>query len=281
MGALRRVLVGVVFSVFAGNLAGQTPAFEAASIKLNPGCNGNELPTITPRRLVLKCISIRGQIRRWSAERTRRVEILGGPAWLDKDRYDITAVTAENTSAEQMMGPMMRQLLEERFQLQAHKDQKVTPVFRMTVAASGLKIKASKTECVSLKLGELPTLSDGEKYCGYGASNIQGSLMIQDRHGLTIPEFISTINFYAGRPIVDGTGLTGRFDFHMEFVRERNGGGPVLLNGEATLMPNDAADPTGPSIFTALRDQAGLVLTPDKIPLEVIVVDRAEKPSGN
>jgi uncharacterized protein (TIGR03435 family) len=84
-------------------------------------------------------------------------------------------------------------------------------------------------------------------------------------------------------PVVDQTELTGRFDIHIEFVPEYYPAGPITLNGVVTPdLPAPAIDPTaGPSIFTALEKQLGLKLSPGRAPLDVIVVDHAEKPSVN
>lgn len=81
---------------------------------------------------------------------------------------------------------------------------------------------------------------------------------------------------------MDQTGLTQRFDVHIEYVPDRHTTGPVTLNGVMTDLPAAAADPTaGPSIFSALEKQLGLKLTPGKAPLDVLIVDRAEKPTAN
>jgi uncharacterized protein (TIGR03435 family) len=84
---------------------------------------------------------------------------------------------------------------------------------------------------------------------------------------------------YTDRPVVDKTGLTGRWDIRLEFTREVGLAAPAYLNGEPA--PSVAADPNGPSLFTALREQLGLKLVPAKAPIEVIVIDHAEHPAAN
>ncbi len=109
-----------------------------------------------------------------------------------------------------------------------------------------------------------------------------GAIRITDWYGVTMEEFAyRMISRYVDRPVIDKTGLTGPFDLHLEFVPDRAlSAGPIRLNGVVSpdLSPADAA---GPSIFTALQEQLGLRLSPDKSPLDVIVVDHAEKPSPN
>jgi uncharacterized protein (TIGR03435 family) len=126
----------------------------------------------------------------------------------------------------------------------------------------------------------------GEKmpnYCGMGRARSSGSLMVADWYGVSMAELAGRLlSFEADLPVVDQTGLTQRFDVHIEYVPDRHITGPVTLNGVVTDRPAAAADPTaGPSIFSALEKQLGLKLTPGKAPLDVIIVDHAEKPTAN
>jgi len=83
---------------------------------------------------------------------------------------------------------------------------------------------------------------------------------------------------YVDRPVVDKTGLTGRFDLHFEFAPPRPEV-PVMLNGQMVTLP--PAEDSGPTIFTVLQKQLGLKLAPGKAPIDVIVVDSIERPSEN
>jgi uncharacterized protein (TIGR03435 family) len=84
------------------------------------------------------------------------------------------------------------------------------------------------------------------------------------------------------RPVVDKTGLTGVFDIHLEFVRDNAMSGPIRLNWvDAPAEPAPSVDAGGPSIFTAVQEQLGLKLSPDKGPVEVLVIDHVGKPSEN
>jgi uncharacterized protein (TIGR03435 family) len=90
------------------------------------------------------------------------------------------------------------------------------------------------------------------------------------------------LSTYVDRPVIDKTGLAGRFDAHLEFAPDIPAPGTVLLNGaQVPDLPAPPIDPAGPSIFTALEEQLGLKLTRAKDPLEVIVIDHAERPSAN
>ncbi len=105
-------------------------------------------------------------------------------------------------------------------------------------------------------------------YCGRMTTG-GGATRTADGFGTTLTEFTNRI--FRGtldRPVIDRTGLTGMFDIHLEYVREIG----------ADALP---ADTGGVSIFTALQEQLGLKLTPDKGPVEVFVIDHVERPSDN
>ncbi len=114
---------------------------------------------------------------------------------------------------------------------------------------------------------------------------MSGDVMSADWDGVTMAELAGRmLPAYVDRPVVDRTGLTGRFNVHLEFVPPRPVG-PIFLNGQEMPAPAPGAEapaePSGPSIFTALQKQLGLKLSPGKDPLDVIVVDRVERPSEN
>ena len=111
-----------------------------------------------------------------------------------------------------------------------------------------------------------------------------GSTMVTDWYGVSMPELAMMIQGVArlDRPVIDKTGNTGRFDFHLEFVRESTSSGIRTLNGiPVPDMPTSSTDEAGLSVFSALKQQLGLKLSPANARLEVIVVDSAAKPSRN
>ena len=89
----------------------------------------------------------------------------------------------------------------------------------------------------------------------------------------TVDEFSKALGFVLARPIINKSGITGLFDFHLEYAIDETTGGP------ARATPSD--EPAGPSIFTAIQEQLGLKLDSDKGPGERLVIDRVERPSGN
>ena len=276
----------------------QRPAFEVASVKLNSNCGGGGIPGGTsPGRLNTTCATLRGLIRMaygafaGGSVRPRVAEVLGGPGWLDSDRYEISAKAEGDPPRAQMMGPMLQTLLEDRFKVRVHTELRDTPVYALTVAKGDPKLRPSKGgSCAPMDLTNLPgrVARPGEpipKYCGTPYAHGYGLNMTSDGYGMTMAEFAGRmLSGFLDRPIVDKTGLTGSYDIHLEFVRGDGPSGMALLNGvysPDSLAGTSGADTSGPSIFTAVREQLGLKLVPDKSPLEVIVVDNAERPSAN
>ena len=271
-------------------------AFEVASVKLNKNCDSvGGSPSITPGRLNFPCFPLRALIRIAYGDlfvgatlNSRRMEALGGPGWLDTDRYSLSAKAEGKASTAEMMGIMLRTLLEDRFKVKVHKESRETPVYILTVAKSNSNLQPSKEgSCTPIDVNNLAAMvpRPGEprpKYCGGGRARMgEDGVMISDWYGVTMDEFAGRmLSSHVDRPVIDKTGLTGRFDVHVEFVSDYAMSGPITLNG-VPLSQAPLADQTGPSIFTALQAQLGLKLSPAKSPVEVVVVDGAEKPSEN
>jgi uncharacterized protein (TIGR03435 family) len=218
----------------------------------------------------------------------RRMDVQGGPGWLDADRYDVLA-KSEGNDAALSVTPMLQTLLEDRFKVKVHKGVRNFPVYILTVANGGIKLQPTKEGgCTPIDLNNLqpPMLpKPGEpmpRYCGLGGRRTSnGSLTVEDWYGVTMSELASRMLLGdVDLPVVDNTALAERFDVHIEFVREYHMSGPVALNGVDVPMP-PVGDSSGPSIFSALEKQLGLKLSPGNAPLDVVIVDHAEKPSEN
>jgi uncharacterized protein (TIGR03435 family) len=171
-----------------------------------------------------------------------------GPDWIKSNQfiYDIDAKGAPGSSREQLQ-TMMRALLQDRFKLVAHRDQKEMSHFALVLAKGGSKMKPMK---------EIP---EGAPHMTFGGrfNTIQ-----------TMPTLAYLLSrFETGRPIIDQTGLSGLYEVKLEWALAQ------LQNADA---------PPGPSLFTALEDQLGLKLESRKGPVEILVVDSAEKvPTAN
>jgi uncharacterized protein (TIGR03435 family) len=262
------------------------PSFEVASIKPSPkNCTGpGPGAGPTPGRIELPCVSVRLLIRAaygllsGGQLAARYVEVLGGPAWLDSDRYTITAKAEGPAKPVEMLGPMLQTLLEDRFQLKLHREPREHAVYVLTVAKGGPKLRPAKeSKCPAVDLNDFSAWRDqGSTPCGMPRMSRKQGLTVVEFAAATMQEFASRAIFL-DRPVVDKTGLAGRYDIHLEFAREFPAGS-MRRNGMEQPNPGPAESP-GPTVFTALREQLGLKLAADKAPVDVIVIDSVQRPT--
>lgn len=193
----------------------------------------------------------------------------GGPAWLDKARFDIEAkydVSQYPSLTREQRQAMLQQLLSDRFKLVVHHKSKEFPLYALVVAKGGPKVEQTKQDDLrkSPVLGVMCMIKGG----GRGAIEIQGCTMRQ---------FASSLGGYGrsdlGRKVVDQTGLTGYYTIALHWA-------PVDTTNPSTTELS-APEPNGPSVFTAVKEQLGLELKPIKGALDTIVIDQAEMPSEN
>ncbi len=292
----RRVLAVAAAVIGAGVLQGQTPKWEVVSIRPTKECGGpgpgaaamkdgkksgpadGALPRPSPGRLNM-CTTIANLIpqayvyqasgKRSSGVLMVTVPIEGAPGWVNSF-YQINAKAEGTPIWEMMMGPMMRALLEDRFKLKIRRESREVPAYALTVAKGGSKLQAVKGTCATADCG--PT----------GASR-KGANMSWGFIG-TAEDFSKLLVSWLDRPVVDKTGLTGLFNFHLEFTPDETSPGFLarmqqLPDGGTGAAP---ADPTGgTSLFTAMQEQLGLKLEGTKAPREILVIERVERPSEN
>ncbi len=203
----------------------------------------------------------------------------GGPAWAYSSRYSIEAKADGTPGAELMQGPMLRAILEERFQLKTHREVEEVPMYALTVAKGGLKMKPLEAGCTQYVIGmpySDPTLApDGKPWCA-NRSRDNGLSRVIESAGQDLNGLARMLSQTLDRHVVDKTGITGLFSFHLEFAKDENtrGRGGVPAASAASDIS------AGPSVFTAL-EQLGLKLLPDKGPHGVIVIDSVDRPSDN
>ena len=260
----------------------QTPQhvqFEVATIRLNRACvNGAGLEHLSLGRFGVECVSLRDYIRGAYGSygfgrnpNVRPPRVLGGPDWVDTDRYDIVAKAPAETGLDEMYGPMMRALLEDRFGLKIHSEIRELPVYALTAVRGGAKLTPSKPgSCVAIDVKSVLQAPPGPNFCGRFEMK-RGAVWIADAKGMTVSEIAARVFRDAvERPVIDRTSIAGLFDIHLEFSGLEN----------STSLSGDA-DNAAPSVFTAVQEQLGLKLSPDKGPVEVFVIDHVEKPSAN
>ena len=216
------------------------------------------------------------------------------PKWVATERYSIEARAAGNPTKDQMR-LMIQSLLADRFQLMSHFETKEVPVFALTLVKAGalgpkLRSHADAPACdPAAPLGAPPPARVARGDVAASPENFPpmcdsfavitrpgGALMLAGYRNATMEMLAASLAGIVGqgRPLIDKTGLNGRFDFTMEWAPETNSAPP---SGAATTPP----EPLGPTPLQALRDQLGLKLEPAKGTVSILVVDRVERPSEN
>jgi uncharacterized protein (TIGR03435 family) len=213
-------------------------------------------------------------------------QIVGGPGWINSERYDINARGEGSASPEMMQGPMLQALLEDRFKLKIHRESKEISVYELTVAKGGSKLQPFKegscTPNDSLVNPFPPPLAPGQPpYCRRSRRR-NGSNWTLDMQATSLDVFCKLLQL--DLLIVDKTGITGLFDFHFEYALD-DAIAPASLPAAGDLggAPGaTASDPaSAPSIFAVFQRQLGLKLERGKGPGESIVIDHVERPSAN
>lgn len=254
-------------AVFAGGMVfAQPPRFEVASIRpSDPDEHGSSILTDRAGDLTARNVPLRGIIL--LAYGLRTFQLSGGPGWINTDAYDITAkpesaVQAADASAapvtdqerktrNELWKERMRALLADRFGLLVHREMKDQPVYLLIVGKNGSKMKEVATP-------------HGEQGTRGGAGRSQGM-------AATMPMLANTLANATGRVVLDKTGLTGKYDYMLEWAPEVS----------AAESRDSAAVSSGPTIFTAVEEQLGLKLESAKEPVEMIVIDHVDRPSEN
>jgi uncharacterized protein (TIGR03435 family) len=195
------------------------------------------------------------------------------PSWADSERYTIEAKSQGNPGAGTMRGPMLQALLEDRFALKIRRETREGRVYLVTVAKGGPKLPPFQGGCAPISLAHPVPLPAGQNSCR-ASFQAKGANQMFDDPGFDMDSFALWITRAGGfdGPLLNKTGLTGYFHFHVEFLSNRKPGDPGFT-------PTD--DPPFPSIFTAMQQQLGLKVEAGKGPREFLVVDHLEKPSEN
>lgn len=239
------------------------PVFEVAAIRRNtsssPAGAGSRMQpggNYTATNLTLqRLIAIAYEV---PADR-----VLGGPDWVDDDRYDIAARADGNPGAPDV-APLVRTLLRDRFGLVVREEMREYPVYALVKArpdgSLGPRLWASESDCTGRRtLSGAPTDLSVRPVC-------RAPLIVEKDIGMFVGGDVpmsmlaQVLTFSAGRPVVDQTGESGRFDISLEWASRP-----------------DVGD--GVQIFTAVQEQLGLKLEPSTAPIPVLVIDRIEMPT--
>lgn len=237
------------------------PSFEVATIKPND-TDGSSLQALTfrGRNFITVNSSLADLIM--FAYSVQSKQILGAPDWIDKDRYDINATPdQEGTPSADQVRLMIRKLLADRFQLKFHQDKRELSAFVLTVGKDGSKLKQAQPNGNLHGIGVQPARS--------------GAMMFANN--APISAFTSFLqSLVLGRPVVDQTGLTGRYDLTVTFTPDNS-----LFNGHSPVPEPAEGVEAAPNLFDAIQQQLGLKLTAEKTQVDVLAIDHVEKPSAN
>jgi uncharacterized protein (TIGR03435 family) len=248
------VLVSFCATLFAQQAPGP-PAFEVASIKPSLEPPGSVVGIFESKgRMSAKNVTLKRCVR--GAYDVPEPQIIGGPKWVDQDRYYIEAKATVPAGDHELM-PMLRTLLADRFKLVLHREQRTIPGYRLVLGKGGLKAQASAPDRASAGHSQR------------GRIEAEGCSMSQ--LALKLAEVLQ-------QPVLDATGAVGKFDLKLEWTPDDMQAKPPSGDQRGGIAPESGA---GPSIFAALQEQLGLKLESGKVAAEVLVIDSAEKPSEN
>jgi uncharacterized protein (TIGR03435 family) len=237
------------------------PGVEVATIKPNDsGGTSMQVLTFRGRNLITVNSSLADLIM--FAYSVQMKQIIGAPDWIEKDRYDIDATPdVEGTPTAEQVRIMIRKLIADRFQLKFHHDKRELSAFVLTVGKDGAKLRPGQQNGTLHGIGMQP------------AAN--GSLLFVNN--APIPAFTSFLqSLVLERPVVDETGLTGKYDFTVTFTPDDS-----QFKGHPPFpKPADGVEPA-PGLFEAMQQQLGLKLTPEKTQVDALAIDHVEKPSAN
>ena len=252
----------------------KAPAFEVASIKENVSASDNASVRAQPGgRVSVSNNSLRNIIR--NAYNVQNYQIVGGPDWINTVRWDITAKAPDDAPPQQLL-LMLRTLLADRYKLVVRHEAREVPIYALVLArtegALGAQVRASSVDCAALfaaakAKGEVPPpTTNGRPTCGTRVT--RGNMMTT---GIAMTDLARNLAPFAGRPVVDKTGLSGVYDLDLTWTPEQ-GPGPDGTVSQA------APSSDGVSLFTAVQEQLGLKLDAQRGPVDVLVIESAQRP---
>jgi uncharacterized protein (TIGR03435 family) len=232
----------------------QKPAFEAATIKPAQAALGSTSGIREEKgRFIGNNVTLKRCIR--GAYDISETLIFGGPKWVDEERYDIEATAGGPVRGNDLM-IMLQSLLSERFHLAFHREQRQMSGYALVIAKGGLKAELAAKDAT------------GRTNASYSGGSI-------DAQASTMSNLAQKISEALHVPVSDATQTEGRFNFKLSW--NPDDGKPLPPNATG----RSSTEPSAPSIFTAVQEQLGLKLESRRVPVDVIVIDRAERPDAN
>jgi uncharacterized protein (TIGR03435 family) len=252
--------------------------FDVASVRINQKAEGpSQILGPTPGRFVASNTPLRFIVL--YAYGLLDHQLIGAPEWMWSTSIDVTATYPSGTiPTDQGVRIMVRNLLRDRFGFVAHKEHREMPIYSLTLVRKdgrlGPQIRRSEVDCAEWIADKHPTVDAGGPSSVAPSGKRPACGMMATRKFLvggtrTIQQLAVTLQgaLGLGRPVFDRTGLTGAYDIDLQWTPDGSDG---------QTPPGDV-----PSIFTALQEQLGLKLTPERDRVEVLVIDKVERPALN
>jgi len=220
-----------------------------------------------PDGITLENINVKSLIS--SAYTVKPDSIAGGPDWINSNHYDINAKVTPSGNAtppaltDAQRKQMLQSLLADRFKLAIHPETKEGAIYELNLAKGGSKLHESTPNNDSPPVNASGSIPAPRARMTFGNGQLTGKAIL-------LSTLVDLLSNQLHRPVVDKTGLTGKYDFDLHWT-------PDSLSAAETA-PSDAS---GPDIFTALQEQLGLKLNPAKGPVETLVIDHIEPPTPN
>ena len=260
----------------------ESHGFESASIKPHKSSGAVEMSRVsfTPYGFTATNVTLQTLIR--DVYRVQESQIAGPADLLNSDRYDIEARMEKSVADElRKLDPyqslperqrMLQSLLADRFKLTIHRESKELPVYALAIAESGPKLQEAQHGDTYANGIKGPDGRPG------GPGNIRIGRDTLTGQALSMADFVRALSDQLGRPVLDKTGLTGRYDLNLQWTPDDS----QLPMFKATGTPSASQSAaSGSSLFTTMQDQLGLKLESQDSPVEILVIDHVEKPSEN
>jgi uncharacterized protein (TIGR03435 family) len=246
---VRRLLaIAATITTLAGGQA--PPSFEVASIKPFQGLATEVYVHVSGPKVTISEYGLLGLVM--TAYKVEPWQVSGGPPWLESDRFNITAnAPGDARPTDNQIQRMLQSLLADRFQLKVHREKRDRPIYSLIIDKKGPKLTVSSAPDPSFSLG----------------GGVRGTRMTFKKQTMEYLALQLANSGGLGRDVIDKTMLTGTYDFALHWA--------PATDGNASLDSNE------PGLITALQEQLGLKLEPQKAQVEILVIDHAEKPSEN
>jgi uncharacterized protein (TIGR03435 family) len=227
------------------------PAWEVVAVRPSDPNSTESGFRVNGRHLALRRQSVAAMLM--VAYGIQKKQIANAPDWVNTKEWEVNGeLDADGMPDIRQIRVLVRKLLVDRFKLVAHTEQREMPVYALTVTKGGAKLEKSTADP-----NGLPDERDRQSA---GESSVEFK-------NVPIGQLVTLLDFRLDRPVVDRTGLAGRYDFALKYTMDET---------RAPVEGNPA-----PGVFTALQEQLGLKLEPMKAAADVIVIDKVEQPEAN